>query len=521
MRILLVEPDYRKSKPDNKLTPGKRRSDDTLWYPPLGLMKLARFHKNRGDEVKFVSGCDKNILPRVNLFESQDIWDRVYITSLFTYNFKRVVETIEFYKEAVGGTISKIFVGGIMATLMTEDIYRATNVRPIPGILNSPKLIGLEGNENIDTLAPDYSILDPAIYAVNETLYAYTTRGCINKCGWCGVSKIEPKYQSYIDIKPAINQLRLQFGDMPLLKLMDNNVLASDQLERIVNDLVQLGYERERFTQTKPKRKRVIDFNQGIDASFVNEKSMKLISCLNIRPMRIAFDRVNEKNQYVRALEIAHKYGVPEFSNYMLYNFKDTPRDLYERLKINIKLNEKWAKGKSSGKIYSYPMRYAPINSINGNLQNMHRDAVSNVNIKTINWKINPVWTPRFMRNIEIIKGTTHGAIPPTPTLAWRVLGHKFDEYIANLYMPENLLRYRNKYEEKIYRNEPTRKPGNGLVELFREFIRKLLKKKGPDFYLFHNAVALNTRESIRKSISNAKNEEIIKWLKYYLKSEE
>ncbi len=38
MKILLVEPNYK-----NK-------------YPPMGLMKISTYHKNRGDEVTFFKG---------------------------------------------------------------------------------------------------------------------------------------------------------------------------------------------------------------------------------------------------------------------------------------------------------------------------------------------------------------------------------------------------------------------------------------------------------------------------------
>ena len=188
---------------------------------------------------------------------------------------------------------------------------------------------------------------------------------------------------------------------------MDNNVLASPKLPRIVDDLLELGYGKGEVTDTANPKQRVVDFNQGVDASFLKPKTVRLISQLNIKPMRVAFDRVGEKRTYLAALKRAHEAGVNEFSNYMLYNFNDTPRDLYERLSVNIQLNEEWLRetpGKISGKIYSYPMRYAPIFPDNGSNIHHARDTFSNSNTRTRDWLQNPAWTPRFARNLEIIR---------------------------------------------------------------------------------------------------------------------
>jgi len=240
VKILLVEPDYRHGsasfiKTVTQPNGLKKRTDESLWYPPIGLLKLATFHRMRGDEVKFVIGCDKSVFKDTDLYSSDLLWDRIYITTLFTFDWDNVIKTIEFYKKSVGGSIHKIFVGGIMASIMPNDIFEETGIQPVVGILNSPQQLGLAGDEEIDLLPPDYTVIDNRIYAINDTYYAYATRGCTNKCPWCGVPEIEPTYLKYLDIKPTILKLRELYGDKPRLKLMDNNILASSDIERIVD----------------------------------------------------------------------------------------------------------------------------------------------------------------------------------------------------------------------------------------------------------------------------------------------
>src|ERR1700680_1473962 len=94
--ILLIEPGYK-----NK-------------YPPLGLMKIAQYHGPRGkrDRVRFVKGCDPSALTQQ--------WDRVYVITLFSFEYARISETIDFAIRAANGHTNKVFVGGIAASLMTE-----------------------------------------------------------------------------------------------------------------------------------------------------------------------------------------------------------------------------------------------------------------------------------------------------------------------------------------------------------------------------------------------------------------
>ena len=532
MNILLVEPEYRRlTTSKRKLLAAHRtgaiaeakasRDDETLWYPPLGLLKLARFHRQRGDNVEFAIGCDPTFVPNATLFSQTHLWDRVYITTLFTYDFAKIVRTISYYRDAVGGTTGKVFVGGIMATLMADALFEQTGVYPIPGVLRSASQLRLKGHTDIDLLPPDYSILSPELYAINDTYYAYTSRGCTNSCPWCGVPRLEPEFIPYIDIKPTILALRKEYGDKGRLKLMDNNVLASPELGRIVTDLVELGYGKGSYTRTQPPRQRVVDFNQGVDATYMSEEVMKLLARINIAPMRIAFDRGAEKKQYVAAVEIAHKHGCTDFSSYMLYNYQDSPRDLYDRLMVNVELNEQWVQdGQRArrGQIYSYPMRYAPIDESCGVRANQRRDFVAPVSARQRNWLKNPAWTKRFVRNIEIMKGAVHGAISSTPSLARRTIGLSFEEFLANLYMPEEMLRNRNKHEKRIYDGEPKRRPGNGNVEDFRAFILRLLRRQKDEFWQFHEAVSENTVEAIRGYLACCKDKGTRRWLRFYLR---
>jgi hypothetical protein len=486
-------------------------------------MKLATFHKRRGDDVTFVNGCDPTLFDDNDPFSDEVIWDRVYITTLFTFDWQNVIKTINFYREAIGGSIHKIFVGGVMASLMTEEIFEETGIYPVRGVIKKPREIGLDGDEEIDLLPPDYEILDPKLYAINDTFYGYSTRGCTQKCPWCGVPGIEPNYLKYIDIKPCIMELRSKYGDLRKLKLMDNNVLASPDLGKIVDDLVELGYGRNEFTKTDSPKMRVVDFNQGLDATHITAQNLKILQRLNIRPMRVAFDRIQERDTYVKALALARSYGFREFSNYMLYNWKDSPRDLYDRLVENISLNEEWKleNGGEQAVIYSYPMRFAPIFDPDKTGANRNREWVDESLKEPDNFLTGATWNRRFIRNIEIIKGAAHGAISPTPDYALRAIGESYKEYIANLYMPEEMLRNRNKYEARIYPNDPNREPGTGELEEFREeFIYKKIAKPDDSFREFHRIVTKNSMLDVRKGISKTKDPEVKHWLEYYLRKD-
>ena len=67
---------------------------------------------------------------------------------------------------------------------------------------------------------------------------------------------------------------------------------------------------------------------------------LRELATICIAPLRIAFDHLGLRRPYEQAIRYAHEFGLTNLSNYMLYNFHDSPRDLYERMRLNVTLNE-------------------------------------------------------------------------------------------------------------------------------------------------------------------------------------
>ena len=102
---------------------------------------------------------------------------------------------------------------------------------------------------------------------------------------------------------------------------------------------------------------RRVDFNQGVDARILCKDRMYLreLATICLKPLRIAFDHLGVKKPYEQAVRYAAEFGLTELSNYMLYNFHDGPADLFERMRLNVALNEELGV-----RIWSFPMRYQP-----------------------------------------------------------------------------------------------------------------------------------------------------------------
>ncbi len=434
--ILLIEPNYK-----NK-------------YPPLGLMKIAYFHKHiHNDYVRFAKGRLPEELDNKK-------WDRVYVTTLFTFEWEETKKSIEYALRVVKDT-GKVYIGGIMSTLMPELFAKHfPTVINNTGLLNKKGTLGLEKEECIDRMPPDYSILedikDQYVYPWNDGYFLYMTRGCGMKCQFCAVQTLEPEYVSYISIKEQVAKIDEVAGQKRDLLLMDNNVLRSTQFDKIIDEIKELGfYKGARFTNPKTGAlcNRYVDFNQGLDAKLMTEHKAKRLGEIALRPARIAFDHIEDEEVYKRALEMCAKNGIKYLSNYILYNGEDftgkgssyhadTPEDLYNRMKISMDfcdyLNEQYGKD-GIIHIFSFPMKYIPLKDLDRSYIGTH-------------------WNGKYLRAVQRMLIPTQGKGVSSRSFFEADFGKSAEEFVENLAMPEELLGLRGHFVEKKDETKEERK---------------------------------------------------------------
>ncbi|MBK8654550.1 MAG: hypothetical protein IPN20_11725 [Haliscomenobacter sp.] len=589
--ILLVEPNY-----SNK-------------YPPIGLMKIATYHRMLGDKVRFFKGDLKDLVidelwqdclhdlkfidPSVNWKAKQAVikkfiktknsqllndlnleaskaellaigklsdyadtfkkklyikspkFDRVYVTTLFTFYWKITIETIEFCKKLVKQP-DQLFIGGVLASLLHKEVEDATGIKPIQGLLDKAGMLDpinpIAKDIIIDNLPLDYSILDEIDYdyPTRSAYFTFMTKGCTRKCAFCSVPILEPTYKPKIETFDKFMDIKDRFGEQHNLLLMDNNVLASPKFIEIVDEIKSMGFYKgatyiepnqlkitidnlvsgyndngfmrrafrlmhaliprlrkkvaqeyynilaeynllsfetttkenilsvyplieETYEKYRPKspRLRYVDFNQGTDCRYVTEEIMQKISEIPIRPLRIAFDYIGLKKQYVAAVRLAAKYGIKELSNYILYNFQDKPEDLYERLRINIDLCSELDIA-----IFSFPMKYIPLFGEEAK----HREFTGKH------------WNKKFVRAIQSILNVTKGIVAPAhknekSSFFEEAFGKDLNEFYEILYMPEIYIVYRHLFRYNLGYTKIWEEEYRSLAASDREMAHKIIEK--------------------------------------------
>ena len=148
-------------------------------FPNLALMKLATYHKQRGDEVEWAFP----LLP----------YDRVYMAKVFTFT----QDDITAYQ--------------------TDDIVRGGTGYDLQSKLPT----------DVEKCYPNYSI-----YGTTDTAYGYLTRGCPRGCKFCIVAAKEGCQSK------KVASLENFWRGQKYIKLLDPNLLACPDWKELMQQLI-------------------------------------------------------------------------------------------------------------------------------------------------------------------------------------------------------------------------------------------------------------------------------------------
>lgn len=210
-----------------------------------------------------------------NLFEH---YDRVYMSRVFddmyTEDFNTVINADEIIKGGTG--------------------YDLKNKLP----------------DEIEHIYPDYSLY-PEL--TKGTAFGFLTRGCPNNCPFCIVSEKEG-LRSH-----KVADLSEFWKGQKNIELLDPNILACRQHKELLHQLIE--------------SKANVNFNQGLDARFINEKNIDLLKQIKIKMVHFAFDLMKNEKKIVEGLKLykeATKIDRRKAVVYILTNYNTTyEEDIY------------------------------------------------------------------------------------------------------------------------------------------------------------------------------------------------
>ena len=161
-----------------------------------------------------------------------------------------------------------------------DEVDRWQGLRFISGILDNAPAVSLRLNNHdfgsndtssmpIDERVPDYSILNDIAYQypVYDAYFGYASRGCVRKCSFYGVPKLEGPQRDMPSITHLVNSVDRLYGPRKDLVLMDNNVTAAPKFNEIMAEIRDLGFVPGAKLSRKGRQQiRRVDFNQGVDS---------------------------------------------------------------------------------------------------------------------------------------------------------------------------------------------------------------------------------------------------------------
>lgn len=269
--------------------------------PNLALLRLASFHRSKGDTVYWA----RSIHPLSDPFDP-DLYDRVYASAIFKFSLPAILQFKARWRER-----------GIIGGTGTSEL---TTVESITG--------------------GAYDEVDYSDWPGFKDSIGFTQRGCRLSCKFCVVPLKEGKPQSV----RTISQL---YRGSPLpkrLHLLDNDFFGQPQWKERIEEIREGDFR--------------ICLSQGINVRMITPESAKALASIqyrntqfNERKLYTAWDNLRDESTFFNGIHLLNEAGIPSkhIMAYMLIGFD--PAETWERLFYRF---EKMVKAG----IEPYPMLY-------------------------------------------------------------------------------------------------------------------------------------------------------------------
>jgi hypothetical protein len=244
---------------------------DSHNFPNLALMKISAWHKAQGDDVEWWFGFHQ--------------YDRVYMSKVFdnTYtpdvydpvNTKEIIKGGTGYFRRNRDNEAEVFADGRWCNIGVKTSFQYGNTVYTEALPCE-----------IEHMYPDYSLY-PEL--TKDTAYGFLTRGCPNNCPFCIVSAKEGR-KSY-----KVADLSEWWNGQKHIVLLDPNILGHPGHMDLLRQLAE--------------SKAYVDFNQGLDARFLNEKNIRALNLINTERIHFAWDLMKNSDMVIEGLLQYIEYG--------------------------------------------------------------------------------------------------------------------------------------------------------------------------------------------------------------------
>jgi hypothetical protein len=237
----------------------------------LAIDKMKIYYGSKAVEVKTVT----------DLFH-QD-YDGVCLSVIFSWDVNYAIEQAKIALSM--GRL--VMIGGGGTQQLHNYIKKETGIEPYYTI--QPELEDVEGNFKM----------------------VYFTRGCVQKCWFCTVPRIEG---SIVTLNKKSNPARV---------LMDNNLsqIPFDYKEYIVDRYLTAGIKS-------------VDCNSGFEPQGIDETTVRLFDKLPMRWWRIGFDEIGEEKPVIEAIKTIKSFSKKTIRIYTMIGQEPIEQCLYRMRKV-------------------------------------------------------------------------------------------------------------------------------------------------------------------------------------------